>query len=603
MGRYGGGEPGGAGRAFGAATPEARSGGAAAWWWSPLCAVAVVGWSLAVMAGVAAAGLWLLGARELGGAGGEGASLPALTAALLVLAVGGTVTPSGEVSAFGLDGAAAETAVRVTPLGISLAGALVLGPLFLRAARAVGAGGGPGAGRRVAGLAAAVVGLFGAAAWGLARAAHEVVTLDGARWGGADGGTGSGGAGGPGSLGLGGLGLGGAGRLADGAGLGGLWRERVGDLVDAQARVGFSADAGAALRGALVWAAAVLLLARLTSRRGGARAGRWGVVSGWVRPGSSAVVAMLLVAVLAGLGAAGWAAARDEHPGRILGAALLGAPNGAWTAVPLGLLVPWEGRAEGSLAEVLPDPLGPLVTGSGDERAALNLPRLAEADGRVWLLLVALAVLLLYAGTLSAVRAPDHGPLRGAVRLGGALAVALPVLTVLTAVSAGASLSVLGVDAFEAGLELRADPGWAAVAGAAWGAGAGAVGAVLVRAVRGGREGAGGGGRVGAGGMGAVGAGNAGAGTGIVGPYRPSPVRGPALGEVNPYRVAGAGAGPSAGAGAGGAGSGVEEQETVTGLPPVPPRGAGGRGGGRAAFTPPPLPPPPPPPPPPAGGG
>uniref|UniRef100_UPI000519C36A streptophobe family protein n=1 Tax=Streptomyces sp. NRRL B-11253 TaxID=1463826 RepID=UPI000519C36A len=87
-------------------------------------------------------------------------------AAAVVLAVGGSVTPSGDVSAFGLEGQAAESAVDIAPLGVGLVGALVLGWVFARSLRRVGATVGWGelavragvlAGLFVALLAAAVV--------------------------------------------------------------------------------------------------------------------------------------------------------------------------------------------------------------------------------------------------------------------------------------------------------------------------------------------------------------------------------------------------------------------------------------------------------------
>ncbi|MGJ5762105.1 hypothetical protein [Streptomyces galbus] len=56
---------------------------------------------------------------------------------------------------------------------------------------------------------------------------------------------------------------------------------------------------------------------------------------------------------------------------------------------------------------------------------------------------------------------------------------ALPLLAWLTEVSADASLSVLGFDAFGAGIELRGRLGMALVCGALWGAGAGAAGGWL----------------------------------------------------------------------------------------------------------------------------
>ncbi|MBR7678831.1 hypothetical protein KDA82_38985, partial [Streptomyces daliensis] len=59
-----------------------------------------------------------------------------------------------------------------------------------------------------------------------------------------------------------------------------------------------------------------------------------------------------------------------EGPGRIAGAALLGAPNGTWLAVPLGLLVTFRGAATGELAKLLPDPVDAfLAAGDSDGRS------------------------------------------------------------------------------------------------------------------------------------------------------------------------------------------------------------------------------------------
>ncbi len=66
-------------------------------------------------------------------------------------------------------------------------------------------------------------------------------------------------------------------------------------------------------------------------------------------------------------------------------------------------------------------------------------------------------------------------------RCGWALvtAVALPLFAWLAEVSVDASISVLGFDAFGAGIELHGQPVAALLLGALWGAGAGAVGALL----------------------------------------------------------------------------------------------------------------------------
>ncbi|MFG2975027.1 streptophobe family protein [Streptomyces sp. NPDC048331] len=412
-----------------------------------LSAVATVGWSLIVMAGVAGLGLHLLGTDAAAAgvdAGATEASLGAMTAAAVVLAIGGTVTPSGDVSVLGITGAGAETSLDVMPLGVSSAGALVLATMFLRSLRA-GAGHGETA-ARVAVLAA----LFVATAGGLAWVGHDAVTFDGtlplpetpARV-----------------------------EIPGIGDIGGLLPDRVGDLIGTRTRVGFAVALGPTLLGAGLWVLAVLALALLVSRRGPAAVAR-------LRPVVSAVVSMLLVAVAAGWAAAVWAALGDDHPRRVLGGALLGAPNGSWLGVLLGLFVPVRGRVTGAPARLLPDPLGELV--AVPAREPVTVARLAEYDERVWLLVAGAALLLLHAGVLAAVRTPGRGVLGCAARLSAATGVALAVLVWLTGFSAGASLAVPGGEAVDAGVELRGDVPYALLLGALWGAVAGAAGAALV---------------------------------------------------------------------------------------------------------------------------
>ncbi|MCX4999096.1 streptophobe family protein [Streptomyces longwoodensis] len=468
-----------------------------------LSAIAAVSWALIGMAGVAALGLHLLEADAEG-------SLGPMTAAVVALGAGGSVTPSGDVSAFGLSGARTATAIEITPLGVGLVGALLLSWFFLRSLRAAGAVLTPA---ELLARAGTVVALSVAMLGGLAWAGHDVVTLDG------------------GSLGLDDL-PGGSGRTGvtlPGVGdIGGLLPDRLGDLADAKAAVGFTVDTAPTLLGGLAWSAGVLLIALLASRRTPLPRG-WEAVHRVVRPAVSALVTVVLTAVLAGLAAAACAAVGDAHPKRIAGAALLGAPNGVWLGVDVGLLVPFDGRASGALTKVLPDPLDDLL-GSGGDRS-VTLARLAELDGRVWLLGVAAGLMMLLAGVLVGVRTPvggggggtrgvgtgagagsgagvgpdgdggrdgvggpvgDGGPVgvggsvgvggfvgRCALRLGIATAVTLPLLARLTEVSADASLSVLGFDAFGGGVELRGRLGAALVCGALWGVGAGAVGGWL----------------------------------------------------------------------------------------------------------------------------
>ncbi|MFJ9672247.1 streptophobe family protein [Streptomyces sp. NPDC101221] len=432
-----------------------------------LSAIASVSWALIGMAGTAVLGLRLLDADATG-------SLGPMTAAVVALGAGGSVTPDGDVSVFGLKGAEAHTAIEITPLGVSLVGALFLSFFFLRSLRAAGV---------VVSLAellaraGAVVALFVAMTGGLAWAGHDVITIDGASIGLDDlPGGGDGGDGGPEIPGLGDA----------GGDIGGLLPDRIGDLVDARAAVGFTVDTAPTLLGGLVWSAGVLLIALLASRRTPLPRG-CEAVHRVVRPAVSAVVTVALTAVAAGCAAAVWAAIGDDHPRRIAGAALLGAPNGAWLGLPVGLFVPWDGRATGALVDVLPAPLDDLLgSGTGEP---VTLGRLAEPDGRVWLLGVAAALTMLLAGVLTAVRTPvGHGEARSlaftrrcALRLGVTGALTLPLLSWLTEVSVDGSLSVLGIDAFGAGIDLRGHLGAALLLGAVWGAGAGALGALLAR--------------------------------------------------------------------------------------------------------------------------
>ncbi|MFD7401065.1 streptophobe family protein [Streptomyces sp. NPDC059866] len=427
-----------------------------------LSAIASVSWALIGMAGTAALGLHLLEADSAG-------SLGPMTAAVVALGAGGSVTPSGDVSAFGLSGAEATTALEITPLGVSLVGALLLSWFFLRSLRTAGVVVAPA---ELLARAGAVVALFVATLGGLAWAGHDVITIDGGSLGLDEL---------PGGSGSGGIEIPGLGDVGD---IGGLLPDRVGDLIDAQAAVGFTVDTAPTLLGGLGWSAGVLLIALLASRRTPLPRG-WEAVHRVVRPAVSALVAVLLVAVAAGLAAAAYAAIGDDHPKRIAGAALLGAPNGVWLGIPLGLFVPWDGEASGALTRFLPDPLDDLLV---DSDQPVTLGRLAELDGRVWLLGVAAALMMLLAGVLQGVRTPvrDQAALgfagRCALRLGVVTALALPLLGLLTEVSLDASLSVLGFDAFGAGVELQGHLGMALLLGALWGAGAGAVGALLAYA-------------------------------------------------------------------------------------------------------------------------
>lgn len=454
----------------------AEQGGRLPWGDVLLSAITSVSWALIGMAGTAALGLHLLEADA-------SASLGPMTAAVVALGAGGSVTPSGDVSAFGLKGAEAATAVEIAPLGVGLVGALLLSWFFLRSLRGAGVVISPS---ELLARAGAVVVLFVATLGGLAWAGHDLITIDGGSLG-LDSLPGTGGDGG------GGIDVPGLGDIS------GLLPDRVGDLIDAKAAVGFSVDTLPTLLGGLVWAAGVLAIALLASRRTPLPRG-WEAVHRVVRPAASALVTVALVAVAAGFAAAAYAAIGDAHPKRIAGAALLGAPNGVWLGIAIGLFVPFDGSASGVLVNVLPDPLDRLLSSADDQ--SVSLGRLAELDSRVWLLGVAAVLMMLLAGVLAAARTPlargvgpddidgrvplavrDPGALRFAgrcaLRLGVVTAVALPLFSWLAGVSADASISVLGFDAFGAGIELHGQLVAALLLGAVWGAGAGAAGALL----------------------------------------------------------------------------------------------------------------------------
>ncbi|MEU6345594.1 streptophobe family protein [Streptomyces sp. NPDC046977] len=425
-----------------------------------LSAIAAVSWAYLAMVGVAALGLHLLGADTAG-------SLGPMTAAVVAMAVGGKVSPSGDVAVFGLDGAGAAGAIDIMPLGVGLVGALLLAWVFLRSLR--GAGVTVPAGEllaRAGTVAVLFVVLLGVLGW----AGEDTIAIDGAALGA-------------------GKGSGGGGGLIDqlpGIGdIGGGLGDGLKDLIDAKASVSFHVDTGRSLLGGLLWVLAVLLLSLLASRRTPLPPGMEAVHT-VVRPAASALRWVLLLAVVAGCAAAGYAAATEDDPKRIAGAALLGAPNGVWLAVPLGLFVPWKGTATGELAKVLPDPLDRLLTGGAQEPVTMG--RLAELDHRVWLLTVAVALMMLAAGALAAARTPLRGLSRAgyagrcALSLGAVTALAFPLLVLLTGVSVDAGLSVFGFDAVGAGIDLHGSMPLALLLGAAWGAAAGGAGALLALA-------------------------------------------------------------------------------------------------------------------------
>jgi hypothetical protein len=413
-------------------------------------------WAFAAMAAVAALGAHLLGLDQ-------DAALGPVTAALLALAVGGTVTPSGDVSALGLQ-AGAQGAVGIMPLGVSFVGALVLGWLFVRPMRRLPVLDLPVLLSRLAGVLVAFMVLLWVVAWsGNGTVAIDLSSVTGGS------GSGSGGGAGGGLLG----------------GLSGLIGSAVGSSV--KPTVSFQVELLPTLGLGLLWAVAVLAVALLASRRVPLPHG-WGLLRRGVRPVASAVVAVVSLAVLAGAVSGLVAGLSGKGGARTVGGVLLGTPNGVFLGVPLGMAVPLRGQVSGPLTHFLPSPVGQLLKGGSGQ--SITLSRLAQLDGRVWLLPVAVALMLLAAGVLTAVRTPAGpgartGALREAsgtaLRLGIALAVTVPVLLALGAVSADADLSVFGFSAVGAGLKISGNLAAGAGLGLVEGALFGFLGALLAR--------------------------------------------------------------------------------------------------------------------------
>ncbi|WP_270858098.1 streptophobe family protein, partial [Streptomyces rochei] len=107
--------------------------------------------------------------------------------------------------------------------------------------------------------AGAVAGLYVAMLGGLAWVGHDVITIDGDSLG-LDDLPGGGGGGG-------GVEIPGLGDVGDIGDVGGLLPDRIGDLIEAEAAVGFTVDTVPTLLGGLVHVTAVLLIALLASRR------------------------------------------------------------------------------------------------------------------------------------------------------------------------------------------------------------------------------------------------------------------------------------------------------------------------------------------------
>ncbi|MBT2387206.1 hypothetical protein J7E86_27235 [Streptomyces sp. ISL-11] len=406
--------------------------------WGDALAAVVAG--VAVMFAVAALGLWAAGAGDL-----PDGAFPAVVAATVVAAVGGSVRLSGDA------GFLADTAagLAVVPLSVTLAGAVVIAVLFLRPLRhrAVASG------TELLGRVARTAVLWLLALLVVSLTARHTFRID-----------------------LGDAGLGDLGDLGD-----------IGDALGISPSVGFRAAVLPTLGFGLLWLLVLLAVATAVSRRTPLPS-RLLRFQEPVRPAAFAMLALLLGYVVLGLLAGVVVLCTRGHPAETAAVLLLGLPNLAWLALGVGLGGAWDARVPGSLGLPMPKALAAVARGADGKGGVVDISSLAERDGRAWLLVVLAAVALLAAGFLMAVRSSARTrPWQHAVQLAAALAVTLLVAGILTRISARFGLSLLGLgDLAGFGGEVSLRPRWWTLLGFGmlWGLVAGFLGSLLARRVR-----------------------------------------------------------------------------------------------------------------------
>lgn len=388
--------------------------------------------SLAAMAVVAGLGLWAAGAADL-----PGGAFPSVVAAVVVMAVGGSVGLSGDAGMI----AETDAGLSVLPLSVSLAGALVLATGFLRPLRhrAVADV------RELAGWAARIAVLWVVLLTGLALLARHRFAI----------------------------------ALGDGP------VGEIGDLLDSSPEVGFKTDVPLTLVFGLLWLAGVLVVVLLVSR-GAPLPARLLRFQESVRPAAFAMVFLLLAYAALGLVAGLVVAATRGHAAETFAVLLLGLPNLVWLAFTLGLGASWEGRVDGPFGLPMPRVLDEVLRTPAD--STLSLRTLAEYDGRVWWLLVVAAVLVVAAAFLMAARSPARmRAWQHAAHMAVALALTVLAVCLLAGVSAHYGLSLLGIGDLGGGLsglvELRPHLWKALLLAVAWGLVSGFLGGVLARRV------------------------------------------------------------------------------------------------------------------------
>ncbi|MFD7539258.1 streptophobe family protein [Streptomyces sp. NPDC059819] len=412
------------------AAPSADRGRRAPHGW-PQALVAVLA-SLLAMAVVAGLGLWAAGAADL-----PDGAFPSVVAAVVVMAVGGSVRLSGDAGVI----AESNAGLSVLPLSVTLTGALAIGAGFLRPLRhrAVADA------KELAGWAARIAVLWLLLLTGLGLLARHHFTI----------------------------------ALGNGP------AEAIGGLTDSSPEVGFEADVPLTLVFGLLWLAGVLAVVLLVPR-GAPLPGRLLRFQESVRPAAFAMVVLLLSYVAVGFVVGLVVVVTRGHAAETLAVLLLGLPNLVWLALTLGLGASWEGRVDGPFGLPMPKVLGAVLR--TPDNTTLSLNTLADHDGRVWWLLVVAAVLVLGAAFVMAARSPERmRAWQHAVHMAVALTLTVLAVCLLAGVSAHYGLSLLGIGDIGGGLsglvELRPQLWRALVLAVAWGLVSGFLGGLFARRI------------------------------------------------------------------------------------------------------------------------
>lgn len=393
-------------------------------------ALAVVVAALAAMGAVGALGLWAAGAADL-----PSGAFPAVLAATVASAVGGTVELTGAAGVFGRTGAT----LAAVPLSVTVAGALAAGAALLRPPRH----GPPSGAAELPARAARAAVLWLLALLPVTHAARHTFHVS----------------------------------------LGDSLLDELGAVLGAEPTVGFHADVGTTLGWGLVWLLAVCAVAVCVTRRTPLPAPllRLRDAAG---PAVRAVAGLLLGYVLLGLVVGVVVLCTRGHAVRTVAVLLLGLPNLAWLALGVGLGGAWEGSVPGGgIGLPMPRALAAVLSEGGGGDATVDLASLSRHDDRTWVLVAVAALALATVGWLTARAFP--APLwRQGVGLAVALAAGLWAAGAATGLSARYGLSLLGIgdlDAFGHEVRLHALLPRLFGLGALWGLVAGLLGGALAR--------------------------------------------------------------------------------------------------------------------------